>query len=504
MKKFQTMIMLALAAGAFVSCSDSDDDKTPVVGITSVSVTPAGSAKAYTCVIDQNTLKIENTNDSVEWDVMDANLKQAAILATGTLGTDVYIGTERVNTMTGIDVTSAVSLTVKDEKGNSKTYTLNVVKAKTANGADMVNKSSAFQGFPTGLLDYDMCVFNGKIYAITTSLNGETENYQLFSSEDGIKWNEIDYKTDRAGVSLPEGQKGYVIGGEGARLAVFNGRMYVVGGARTFGADKYGNPADVSDGWNGPAKDIPTLQLFSTADGETFRCDSVGATVKDEKGNIVPFSYMNGTNYNVTVKDGKMYVKGGFYYGFGMLQGKRLYASTTDGKNWEFITPTSDDEDCDVARRLADEFFTFNGKMWCLTGFTNFIGAENFLRTGVYSSTDGTTWKKEGELTGMPALYHAKAIVCDNVVYMVGGETVGEDGKTPVVSSKIYRSTDCVNWTEVEVPGTFLARRNAAGVAFGNVAWIFGGINTPTTGNYGAPLGDTDTPLTDSWLKLIK
>ena len=163
-----------------------------------------------------------------------------------------------------------------------------------------------------------------------------------------------------------------------------------------------------------------------------------------------------------------------------------------------------DDEDCDVARRLADQFFTFNGKLWCLTGFQYFVGAEDFLRTGVYSSTDGTSWKKEGELTGMPALYHAKAIVCDNVVYMVGGETVGEDGKTPIVSSKIYRSTDCVNWTEVEVPGTFLARRNAAGVAFGNVAWIFGGINTPTTGNYGAPLGDTDTPLTDSWLKLIK
>lgn len=93
MKKFSTMIMLALAAGAFVSCSDSDDDKAPVVGITSLTVTPAGSAKAYSCVIDQNTLKIENTNDSVEWDVMDADLKQATILATGTLGTDVYIGT---------------------------------------------------------------------------------------------------------------------------------------------------------------------------------------------------------------------------------------------------------------------------------------------------------------------------------------------------------------------------------------------------------------------------
>lgn len=168
MKKLSTFVLLALAAGGFVSCSDSDDDNAPVVGITSVSVTPAGSAKAYTCVIDQNTLKIENTNDSVEWDVMDADLKQATILATGTLGTDVYIGTEKVNTMTAIDVTSAVSLTVKDEKGNSKAYTLNVVKAKTASGADMVNKSSAFQGFPTGLLDYDMCVFNGKIYAITT------------------------------------------------------------------------------------------------------------------------------------------------------------------------------------------------------------------------------------------------------------------------------------------------------------------------------------------------
>lgn len=138
-----------------------------------------------------------------------------------------------------VNASSPVTLVAKDNNGNSKSYTLKVVKAKVASGADMIKKASTFTNFPSGLIDYDMTFFNGKFYAITTSLSGsgevKTENYQLFSSEDGLNWTEVDYKTDATGLTLPEGQTNYVIGGEGARLAVFNGRMYILGGARTKG-----------------------------------------------------------------------------------------------------------------------------------------------------------------------------------------------------------------------------------------------------------------------------
>lgn len=511
MRKVLVLTFAALAGVLMVSCSKDDSDSNgPTVGITSVQVTPAGSEKSYACEIDQSTLKIENSKDSVDWDVADAALSTTKIVAAGTLGTTVYCNDKAI-TADGVEVdaSSPVTLTAKDEKGNSKTYTLTVVKAKTASGADMVKKASSFAGFPSGLIDYDMTVFKGKFYAITTSLSGtgdtKTENYQLFSSEDGLHWTEVAYQTDQTGVKLPDGQTGYVVGGEGARLAVFNGRMYVLGGARTMGTDKYGNKAEVSQGWMGPAKSIDAWRCFSTSDGETFKCDTVGMKMVDAEGkSLRPDYYLPAAYLNAATVGNKLIIQGGYYFGFGMAQGARRFAYTTDGTNWTNITPTSSDPDCDVQRRIANAFFTFKGKVWCLGGFVNFISANN-MRTSVYSSSDGIAWEKAGELKGVPCLYHAKVVAGDNVAFLIGGEYLDADGSSRVLSNKIYRSTDGVNWEEVAtVPSNFLGVRNCAGVALGNTAWIFGGNKTKTSGSYGYPMGDADELSADTWIKLFK
>ena len=503
MRKYLFLLLAVMAGFTVVSCSSDDDG--PTVGITSVSVTPAGSAKSYDCVIDQTTMVIENTLDSVDWDVADAALANTTVTAVGTLGTTVYINNEAVGT-TGlaVDASAPVMLTAKDEKGNFKTYTLKVVKATTATGEDMVKKASSFSGFPSGLLYYDMTIFNGKFYAITASKSGETENYQLFKSEDGLNWTEVNYTTDMTGVSLPEGQKGYVIGGEGARLAVLNGRMYVLGGARTVGADKYGNAAEITSGWTGPSKTISAWRSFSTADGESFKCDTVGISVVNQEGKATLASYtLLATYLNAATLGNKMFIQGGYFFGYGMAQGARRFAYTTDGTNWTTVVPTSDDANCDVNRRIAGAFFTFKNKLWILGGFQNFIGT-NYMQTAVYSSEDGLTWKKEGDLTGAPCLYHAKVIAGEDVAYLVGGEYLGEDGSSRNLSDKIYRSTDGVNWTEVAtVPTSYVGVRSCAGVALGNSAWIFGGDKTVSSGYYGYPMGDSDEMSTDTWVKLF-
>lgn len=199
MKKSFIWMLAALAGVTMVSCSSDDDGPSagPTVGITAVQVTPSGSAKSYACVIKQDAMTIENTNDSVDWDVIDASLSKTKVIATATLGAKVYYNDVEVGTQ-GIEVnaSSPVTLVAKDNNGNSKSYTLKVVKAKVASGADMIKKASTFTNFPSGLIDYDMTFFNGKFYAITTSLSGsgevKTENYQLFSSEDGLNWTEVD------------------------------------------------------------------------------------------------------------------------------------------------------------------------------------------------------------------------------------------------------------------------------------------------------------------------
>lgn len=501
MKKIALMIVAALTTATFVSCSDSDDEK-PAIGITGVTVAPEGSAKAYNCVVDQTALTIENTNDSVDWDVIDATLTKTTVKATSTIGGTVYVGTEVVGA-DGIvvDASSPVTLTVKDEIGQIKSYTLKVVKATTASGDDMLKKASTFNGLPANLVYYDMTVFNNKFYAYTVSLNGETEEYQLFSSENGLNWTEVAYKTDATGVNLPEGQSEYVIGGEGATLQVFNGKLYVLGGARSLGKDKFGNDNDAQEFWGMVMVNIPGWRAYSTSDGETFKCDSVGGTLTRADGNVV--ATYNNMKYNfvkTAVLGNKLFIKSGFASSFGMWQNGKAYYSTTDGKNYTALTKESDDDACDIDLRNGDCFFSFKGKLWVIGGWKNYINIDNMCNT-IYSSTDGINWKNEGEAS-FKNLIHAKAIATDNVAYIIGGEVY--DGENRTLSNKIYRSTDGVNWEEITVPAAFEARRNACGAAFGNAAWIFGGSNTPTTGNYAYPCGDTDTKVNDTWQKLIK
>ena len=101
---------------------------------------------------------------------------------------------------------------------------------------------------------------------------------------------------------------------------------------------------------------------------------------------------------------------------------------------------------------------------------------------------------------GFTNMADMKVIAKDETVYLFGGVVYGEE---TTLSNKIYRSTDCINWEEVEVPETFTARRHIAGVAQGNSAWLFGGITTPSGDTYGFPVTDTDEFTTDTWVRLM-
>ena len=499
MKKSLWVLGAALCCGyLFAACSDDDEGTQAAVGILSATVTPAGSAISYSCA--PNGMVLENTNDSVQWDVSDAALANAVVTATPTLGCTVsYNGQAISEAGVTIDVTSPVTLQVSDAAGTTVTYTLNVVRATTASGEAVSIKSSTFQGFPASasLLDWDMAYFQDKFYAIVTSLDGTTENYQLFSSVDGVNWTEVAYQVSTAGVSLPDSIDGYVIGGEGARLAVLNDRMYVLGGARTKGADKYGNAAEVSDGWFGPSPSLSDWRSYSTSDGVTFECDTVGMTYTSA-GEVRPYSQLACTGMNVAELNGRLYMKSAYAPVFGSWQSSQTYAYTENGKDWTDLSP----ESVNVKGMLCDAFFSFKGKLWAIGGFTNFISA-SWMTNAIYSSTDGENWTQEGTLPeGMTNMFGMKVVAGEDVAYMFGGETFGEGGNE-FVAQQIFRSEDGVNWEAVETPANFTARRNARAAVSGNVAWVFGGNTANASGNYAYP-ADGDTYVYDTWAVLMQ
>lgn len=504
------MCLMAVLSLGFWSCSDDDENGGAAVGITSVTVKPEGSAKEYRCTPNQSTGIIENTSDRVDWDVTDASLTRTMVKVTATLNTVVYyndqvIGADGLE----IDVKNSVTLTAKDNSGNTKVYTLNVVRATTASGETMVLKSSSFQGLPSNLLSFDMAYFKDKFYAITTSVTGadenKVENYQLFSSVDGLNWTEVAYQADVTGVNFADGQvNDYVIGGEGARLAVFNDRMYVLGGARTQAPDKFGNAAENS--WGMAV--ISYWRSFSTEDGLTFKVDTVGMTYQKANGDMVSYQQLTNTNMNTVVFDGKLFMKSGYNITFGMGQNAQVYAYTSDGKAWNQITPVASDgtTSVDVARRLGDAFFAFKGKLWCVGGFTNYLSSSSNNTCGtVYSSEDGVTWKLESDTVSnvLKNLYGMKVVANDEVAYMFGGERLVGDGTfTREISNDIFRSTDGITWEKVEVPQNYVGRRLPSVLLQGNSAWIFGGIKSLTTDNYAFPSA-TDELATDTWVKLM-
>ncbi len=470
-----------------------------------MSVTPAQSTVSYKCVV--NDRLIENTNDSVQWDVTDAALSNATVMATATIGSVVYYNGEPVSAVgIQVDVTNPVTLEARDDAGNTRVYTLKVVRATTAGNEDMKIKSSVFNGFPAkeSIVDYDMAYFNGKFYAIVTSVSGDMENYQLFSSLDGLTWQEVAYQTTTAGVVLPEGQTGYVIGGEGARLAVFKDKMYVLGGARTKGADKFGNAAEVSDGWFGPTPSLDEWRSYSTSDGVTFSCDTVG--MKYINGDAEqPKRWLATTDMEVAVLNGRLYMKSGIQYGYGMAQTSGIYAYTENGKDWVASRPMVEGSEpsVGVAYTRGDAFFAFKGKLWMIGGFKSFASANN-MTSAVYSSADGNVWTEEGRLPeNMSGMMGMKVVANDHVAYMFGGQNVVETENGNVFAPQMFRSEDGVNWEPVEVPASFTARRRARVVLQENAAWLFGGITSLNTNSY-AYLADGDVWTYDTWVKLIK
>ena len=502
--KFSWMYLAALVAAFTWTSCEPEPDPAPAVGITEIKVTPEGSAVSYTAAIEATNAVV-----SVSWDITDAQLAAATIEATPTLGSEVFCNEQVVGAGIVVNLTSSVTLVAKGADGKTVAYTVTATRAAAENG-DMLVKSSKFVGFPEGLIDYDVTFFNNKFYAITTSVSGAgteedpmIEDYKLYSSSDAINWSEVKCNASTEGVDLPEGQDGYVIGGEGARLVVHNGRMHVLGGAHSKGEDIYGNPAEVDDWGFMVMTYIDHWRSFSTTDGVNFVCDTIGAVyTRDEV--VRSIDDIAAAHVNVVSFGDKMFMQGGYYPAFGMWQGTRRYLSSVDGKNWDNVTPVSTNEEntVDVHQRMGNAFFVYDNKMWCLGGYKNFVDASMMVNS-VWSSEDGVNWTMEVDtVKGFSNIFDAEVLATEEAVYLFGGNICNADGNS--VSNKVYRSTDCINWEEVETPEAFTARRHIAGVAQGNSAWLFGGIATPCGDTYGYPVSDTDDFTTETWVKLMK
>ena len=478
------LAVLFIGALMLSSCKKQDDP----FGILTFSLTmPNG--QTLECVVDQTAFTIVNTNDPVE-PGMPASQYVMKINYTATLETSVKLGGEAVvSGETTADFSSPVTI-VAAKGGKEVSYTVTVIE--DANDASQtsgkrVNTDMTNSGFPQCAW-FDVTMFNGEFYAMTASYPEGTadENpalYDIYKSADGISWTKVN-------TSIA------VTGGFGARLVVFNNKLFAVGGGRFYGTDEDGNEPETFYGF----PEIRQFFLSSTTDGVNWTTE----TAVDEAGVFTGY-----VDTRLFVKDNKLFYFGGIACVFMQLQGTYNAASSADGITWTGVGEIDRSSTATLLKCPAG--YNFKGKLYLAGGFLNFVGA-NYIQSAVYSSSDnGLTWTQETEDGGFGAMWNMRVVSAGDVLYMVGGELYELDEndrptENLTVSNKIYRSTDGVHWTALEgenaMPDTYVGRARPCLVADGDMLWIFGGRGN-CSGYYGAPSA-TDEMVFDTWKKKIK
>ncbi len=106
----------------------------------------------------------------------------------------------------------------------------------------------------------------------------------------------------------------------------------------------------------------------------------------------------------------------------------------------------------------------FNGKMYVIAGKR----ATN--TTEVWSTSDGETWSQETANAFSGRVGH-KAIVLNNIMYVIGGEDIGANKL-----NEIWQSTDGIDWTLVtHNSSVFLGRIFHTATVYNDKVWIIGG-----------------------------
>ncbi|OFY29152.1 MAG: hypothetical protein A2X17_02365 [Bacteroidetes bacterium GWF2_41_61] len=434
--------------------------------------------RVFDCVVDQQNLTISNSMDSLLFGTANTVLQKIKPVFTTTIGAKVYVNGQEVKSgETEIDLTKPLKI---ETKYNSAARDYNVTafvekKDHSATSGAKINTDMRLTGLPS-FNSYSAAYFKDKLYILGayypngTATTG-TAYYELYSSEDGGKWTKVSTNPN-------------VLGGFGAELLVYNDKMYAIGGARLWGNDVNGAIRESSVAW----------RIMSTTNGTDWT-DHTPGQVNAPTGRMFP---------QVTVHNGKIVLRRGKMFGFGMLQNVNHTDTyqTTDGTNWTRIAAAP----ITGTSRNEDAMFSFNNKLYVAGGYVNWISEAN-LRGDIWSSSDnGLTWQQESAASGTDLVRFGHRVVSyGGKLYMIGGEKLV--GTARIGLTDVLSSTNGVNWTSLpanlQLPVAFTARIYP-NVVMGkdDLIWIIGGFSN-SMGNYTIN-GLGMTARYDVWTKRLK
>lgn len=434
--------------------------------------------RVFDCEIDQVKQMISNSKDSLLFGTPSSALSRIIPVFTTTIGAKVYANnTEIKSGESTIDLTKPLKLETKFNNAVRSYDVTALVESKdySETSGAKVNTDMTLTGLPP-FNSYSAAWFNDKLYILgayypnATATTG-TAYYELYSSEDGAKWIKVE--------TNPK-----VVGGYGAELIVLDNKMFAAGGARLWGSDVNGTARETSVSW----------KMMATTNGVDWTYCTPGQ-VNAPSGRVFP---------QMTVHNGKIVLRRGKMYGFGMWQNINHSDTyqTTDGTNWTRVAATP----VTGTNRNDDAMFSYNGKLWIAGGYANWISDAN-QREDIWSSADnGATWTQESSATGTELKRFGHKVVSYNgKLYMIAGERLSGSVRSGV--GVVLESTDGRNWSPLpaalQLPVAFNTRiyPNII-IGEGNTAWIIGGY-AQSAGNYTVS-GLAMVVRYDVWTKKVK
>lgn len=484
MKRLKTTIGCALAAlfaGAAIfavnSCAKNEIYSQDIAGILTCRFQlPDG--RVFDCVVDQAGKTISNSKDSLLFGTSQESLKKIKPLFTTTIGAKVFVnGVEIKSGESEIDLTKPLSIDTRynDAKREYSATAFVEKRDHSETSGAKVNTDMTITGLPP-FNSYSAAYFKGKLYILgayypnATATTG-TAYYELYSSDNGAKWTKVTTNPN-------------VVGGYGAELVVLGDKMFAMGGARLWGSDVNGAPREASIAW----------RVMSTQNGTDWS-DCTPGQVNAPTGRAFP---------QITVHDGKIVLRRGKTFGFGMWQNINHSDTyqTSDGTLWTRINANP----VTATNRSDDAMFSFNNKLWIVGGYVSFISATN-MRGDIWSSSDnGATWQQESAASGTDLVRFGHRVVSyGGKLYMIAGEKL--EGTVRISINDVMTSINGINWSSLpqglQLPVSFNTRIYPNFImGEGDLAWIIGGFSN-SLGNYTVS-GLTMTARYDVWTKRVK
>ena len=165
-----------------------------------------------------------------------------------------------------------------------------------------------------------------------------------------------------------------------------------------------------------------------------------------------------------------LYLSGGLDSGSNFLNA--VWRSVDGGANWVSIGIFAD------AARYGHSMVSYNDKLYIIGGLFSLFDFSSFVSSGeVFSSSDGVNWDEAGTiettLTGVTGGYGRSAVVHNNTLFIIGGETIRNFNSIAFTDSFAIDEDGTIH--TLAVSNNLPAYANAAAVSFKGTIYRIGG-----------------------------